>query len=309
MREIRLPLAAAAVGVVSASSLAAPGLPVTKPPVGPVPSFTGPLNDPHALSGQWFFSTTGIGVESVRTHEFYDNVTGQGGGFASTNAIKGVAQNLQLVGGNIVGFNILATITNDLPGDGPWLEQPNSHGEVRANALPYVGDMFDVKLSASFAILNPNMPPPGNVGPYHVITPFIEALNEDQAAWYCWTPGGQNFPPGNYYVPTWDFGNIPLGSTATRLLSFSVQAPGLAPTDPRFAALVDSEARGTDLLMNRTTSLKISDWLDMLALDPGTPYPVPANVSSDVSVFFNIPEPTSLALLSLSGLALLRRRR
>jgi hypothetical protein len=61
--------------------------------------------------------------------------------------------------------------------------------------------------------------------------------------------------------------------------------------------------------MNRTTSLKISDWLDMLALDPGTPYPVPANVSSDVSVFFNIPEPTSLALLSLSGLALLRRRR
>lgn len=309
MREIRLVLTAAVSAVLPAFAVAAPGLPVTKPPVGPVPSFTGPIQDPHALQGQWFTSGFGTGVESYRTHEFYDNVLGQGGGPASTNAIKGVAQNLVLSGGNITAFSILATITNDLPGDGPWLEQQNSHGELRTSTSPYPGDMFDVKLSASFAVSNSSLLPPGNVGPYHVIQPYIHALNEDQLAWYCWTPNSQNVPQGNYYVPTWDFGNIPVGATATRVLNFAVDLPGLAPTDPRYVALVESEATGLDLLMNRTTSLKISDWLDTLALDPGTPYPVPASLSSDVSVFFSVPEPASLALLSLGGLALLRRRR
>ena len=95
----------------------------------------------------------------------------------------------------------------------------------------------------------------------------------------------------------------------SRILDFAVDGVGLDPSDPRYVALVESQATGLDLLMNRSTSLKVSDWLDTLALDPGTPYPVPASLSSDVSVFFNVPEPASLALLALGGLALRRRRR
>jgi hypothetical protein len=43
-----------------------------------------------------------------------------------------------------------------------------------------------------------------------------------------------------------------------------------------------------DVLLNRSTSLKISEWLAVLAGDPGMPYPDPTTgYNSDVSVFFN----------------------
>lgn len=115
-------------------------------------------------------------------------------------------------------------------------------------------------------------------------------------------------PSGDYLVPTWDFGNIPVGQTVTRLLSFDIRDAlgnpvGLPNTDPRWESIYESELDKVDLLLNRTTSLKISDWLDTLAVDTGLPYPVSPDTSSDVSVFF-VPEPSTVILLLAGALCL-----
>jgi len=60
----------------SGNTLGAPSLDVRKPPaVGP--GNTGPSVDPPSTNGQWFLRGT---VEEYRTHEFYDNLFGSGGG-------------------------------------------------------------------------------------------------------------------------------------------------------------------------------------------------------------------------------------
>ena len=64
------------------AALAAPGLPVTRPPVMPnVPAWTGPAIDPDATMGQWFANLQTQGVES-RPFQLHDNVLGSGGGLA-----------------------------------------------------------------------------------------------------------------------------------------------------------------------------------------------------------------------------------
>jgi hypothetical protein len=61
--------------------------------------------------------------------------------------------------------------------------------------------------------------------------------------------------------------------------------------------------------MNRSTDLKIGDWLDVLSHDNGSPYPFTGSArSGNVSVFF-VPEPSVMTLLTVGGLAALRRRR
>jgi len=270
---------------------AAPGLRITKPPVtGPL---TGPNWDAAASNGQWFLdlSTTN---EEYRTHEFYDNVKGSGGGEKSFGAITGFVSNVGYnPSGNITNFEIMATIFNDTGTEiAPWAAGSNSHYEVNNNTEnSYMGIMKDVKLTADFAISNWDPAFPTNWVPPYYDTPiaYIVADNEDQLAWYCWNEmeqeGGSN--PGNYHVPTWDFGDIPLGQPATRVLKFTV-IPEMPPADPRFNEIVDSYSNGSDILLNRTTSLKISDWIETISADPGAPYPEPPTNSSDVSVFFNL---------------------
>ena len=321
---------------IAVAASAAPSLPITKPPAVPVPSFTGPEYDPHAMQGQWFSRLSGPGalptpqdIPENRTHEFYDNVLADGGGFTRHLSIQGVAQNIQYgFGGpgigNIVSFDIFATITNDLPGVGPWMDGDNAHNEVLQFPEQYEGPLLGTKLTAEF-VRALNGPLPAQMGsPYFDIQPNIVATNHDQLAWYCWTPsatGPDGFPPligqqpGRIFVPTWDFGDILPGQSAVRLLSFTVDGGGLAPGDLRYAAL---QAQGKDVFYNRTTDLKIGDWMDMLLVDGGTPYAIgapegwPDGRSGNVSVFHNVvPEPGSL-LLCLSGalgLALVLRRR
>ena len=102
---------------------------------------------------------------------------------------------------------------------------------------------------------------------------------------------------GDFYVPTWDFGDIARGQSVTRTLSFIVDGAGLDPADPRAELLVNPDR--PDLLANRTTSLKISTWIDNLTADTGIAYPQDPLRGSDASVFHNIPEPTMMVLLGL----------
>ena len=295
-------------------SFAAPSLLITKPPVTPMPSYTGPgappmppPGDPDAVYGQWFVDKASGNVYTNRTHEFYDNVfPGWGGGLAGCGAINGFVVNLQWngPGSSINGFDIIATITNDIPSLDPWLDGTNSHHEGRAFTSTedqlMEGTLLDVKLVAEFSV-DSSLPyyPPNWVPPYY--NPFqvnIEAVNHDELAWYCWTDDPQAPDPnsGNFFVPTWDFGNIPQGGFASRTLNFQVPG-GLPPADSRYDVITNSFFSGADILLNRTISLKVSDWVENLFTDTGIPYPDHPNGGSDVSVFHTIPEPGYLLFI------------
>lgn len=305
---------------------AAPLLEITKPPVTPAPA--GPPHDKQAKEGQWFRSITASGEErvTVRTHEFYDNLPRHGGGVEGSNAIRGVPRNVLIdpATGNITAFTIYAEINNDLPGWGEWERDENSHGEYWDGEIQEQKKepMLGVKLTAEFAV-DPNHVHPGPwEGPYQdptqpgVNLPRIYAKNHDQLAWYCWTPGDDNVQPwGGYYVPTWDFGDIMPGDAKSRVMEFEVTGPGILPGTPLYDNLTSEEV---DLFLNRTRSLKISNWLEVLGMDDGTPYPdlasptLPPWRSSNVSVFCNVPEPSTVVLLAsaaLMGLVALTRRR
>ena len=315
-------LIASVVLTVAGLAFAGPSLDISKKNPGyvqPIPSWTGPQQDPDAILGQWFLNRDG--TEEYRTHEFYDNVLGYGGGFASAGAITGYATNIQYdtTGVNIVGFDIIATITNDTPGEGDWRGGTNSHGEWLATNEQYRGTLWDTKLAVEFAVDMPSFNVwRANVSsvadPYTITDPLIVAEEIDELGWYCWTPDNpeQLAPAGGYLVPTYDFGNIPIGKSVTRILSFTVPGGGLTSSDLRYQAL----RSGQDLFQNRTTSLKISNWIEMLGIDNGMSYPTDEMnyplLNSDVSVFHSVPEPSTLVLLSMAlvgGLFLVIRRK
>jgi len=308
-------------------SFAAPSLTITKPPVTPVPSWTGPgipmpplapSGDPHAEFGQWFTNLI-TGDFERRTHEFYDNVhPGFGGGYASCTAIFGYVSQIVYQSGPgtpIMAFDIFATISNDIPALSEWQQGDNSHNEIR-NFINLAdqkqeGPLLDVKLTAEFSI-DPSVPfpIPFPAGPYMDPYPgvYIEAVNHDELAWYCWTENNPvHTPYGDFHVPTWDFGSIPQGAAKSRTLSFAIPA-GLPTADPRYLVIEQSLAEQADILINRTTSLKISEWIEDLSLDTCQPYPIPPARSSDVSVFHNVPEPGIFAGITIIILTLFRKK-
>jgi hypothetical protein len=312
--------AAAAAAILTATSPASgsPARLITSPPVlkGPNP-LTGPPNDPLAAQGQWFLHN-GAPSPQVRPWEFYDN--NDQPGTTGYQAIRGQVANLTFggaSGANLTGFSIVATITNDLPGlNFPGQPGRNRHDEQLFTSPNFQGTMFDVKMTAEFAFPSfVNVPAnvlnqiatntlPYSAPSYGGQNAAIIAQNEDEEGWYCFTNG-----TGGFHVPTYDFGNIAPGQSVTRTLNFTIPAPGLLPSHPLYPQLLGWAANQSDVLMNRTTDLKIGDWVDVLAQDSGVPYPNPAFNSGNVSVFFNVPEPTSLAALLPAGLVALRRRK
>ena len=102
-------------------------------------------------------------------------------------------------------------------------------------------------------------------------------------------------------MPAWELGDIPPGGSAQVLMNFLIKAYGGGPAEMPFAdirhgVLRHSLINGSDVLYNRSESLKISHWLDLILVDIGTsvisiPYPGQEPVeyvyASDVSVFFD----------------------
>jgi len=277
------------VGGLTLSLSAAPSLDVRKPPVlsGADP-FTGPgAVDPAAKLGQWFRPVSG-GAPQVRSHEFHDNAQGQGGGVFGTRAIYGAVAGIAYLAGPgtaIIGFKVNAVVRNDTDSvSGGWQPGANSHGEQRAASPPYKGTLYRPILVTEFALTSNALFPAGPIAgtPYTLSPgPRIVAVNHDMVAWYCFS---NTVVAGNYYVPGWQLPTIPLHAAATVGLQFRVLDGGLLPTDPRYTVVVNSVSTGADILSNRTTSLKISNWVERLFTDTGAPYYTFAR-SSDAGVF------------------------
>ena len=107
MKYIMLLLGLSVLILGPAAVLAGPSLPVTKPPVMNATILTGPPRDAPAVTGQWFRSSSS-GIETVRTHEFYDELLGGGSGSA---AIAGFVSSITYdIASNITAFSIIATM-------------------------------------------------------------------------------------------------------------------------------------------------------------------------------------------------------
>lgn len=278
---------------------AAPSLPVTKTPVTPNPSFTGPTNDTHAFMGQWFINVTNSKSE-YRTHEFYDNASGSGGGSAGHLAIYGFVTNVvrdpfppQTA---ISSFYIIATVSNDTPASNGWLVGTNSNGEALSTSQQYTNIFRKVILTVDFAVTErvPNWLE-NNFYPYRNSTnsTYLASINHDFRGWYGnpVTNPAPDSPSGVFLIPGWDFGDIPPGGASTRTLQFYVGDfnldPALIPEDdPRHLPIITSESSGTDIFINRSLSLKISEWISDPALDEGDG----AATNSNVSVFHDTDE-------------------
>lgn len=295
--------------------------------VGPVISNVpaGPTFDPNSSQGQWFLPITGANPE-VRTHELYDNISGQGGGPNNHLAIRGRVLNfIPGPSGTIGGYTIRASITNNTPNvNGQWAPGRNMHNENLFAGTPYVGTMYAVKLTThwaddgiqgNFTPGGPNLPSQSSPLPTGEANAY--AVNYDELGWYSHPFGNPatGAPPGAFQVPTFDFGDIQVGQTVTRDLQFNFYVPVAA------SAINTNILSAPDIFIARSNDLKIGAYFQADPVlnsitDPGSAYPfggLPGSVGAEygnVSVFFNtVPTPGAGVLALMGGVAAARRRR
>ena len=292
------------------------------------PAPNGPPSDPTAQQGQWFINVMS-GLESANSWELHDSDDS----LSIHGKVVSIVWGIGMTGGmtNIAGFSILATVSNNLsPATLVSGVSTNAHFEVQMGPQPqFVGLMRRARLAAEFAVAetSPGGPPfvgvapnpPGMTPPYYYdpcggSQYTIEAQNEMLAAWYCFQAPMPPNPPGAYYVPAWELGDIPPGGSAQVLMNFLIKAYGGGPAempfgDIRHGVLRHSLINGSDVLYNRSESLKISHWLDLILVDIGTlitsiPYPGQEPVeyvyASDVSVFFDSAGPADRPVLNIT---------
>ncbi|MGC8862475.1 MAG: hypothetical protein ACP5R5_06840, partial [Armatimonadota bacterium] len=259
--------------------------------------------DPAAPILQWFQHRLAPVVVSNQK-EFHDNYGyGDGwhpwGGVASWHAVKGVVTNVVIDPTDaITGFTVRASVTNDLYDYRDTMEGTqalNDHRQAEA--------MRNVRLTASFA-------DDGVVGNLPDIPPFrpeanIFGIDYEWLGWFCYYWG--ELPPyGSYWVPAWEFTNSPAvecsggtpevilpGETHSRDMKFGCHRP-IRIGDPDYYTIMMSYQEGVELFLNRTPSLKVSNYPDALSTDIGVPFPeYPPVYDSDVSVFYD-PEPSEV---------------
>jgi len=329
-RTLIVTLTPAALLALAGIALASPGLDVRSVPTGPIlpgNAPAGPPIDSTSQNGQWFLMNNGL--EDFRTHEFHDNIDGHGGGPINHLAIDGriLSYNFD-TSGNVMGYNMNVRITNNTNVvNGTWAGGPNMHGEDRL--VPWqndVGTMRNVRFSAhwaddgnpfNFTPSSANVPSinqPQNT-PVSPGTANTFAKNYDALAWYSYTSGQAGTVGGSYQVPTWDFGDIAVGATASRIITFSFYDALNASAVPSLNNLL-----GHDLLIARSNDIKIASYFQddpvlNLVFDSLTPYP-PGGINpvgsnyGNSSVFYDqIPSPGTLALAGLGGVLAWRRRR
>jgi len=262
---------------------------------------SGPPMDPTALQGQWFQDLT-HGLTYPKSWEFHDD--------DDPLSIRGIVQTVAYdPASNIVAFTVLATVVNNLPSSYQQGASSNSHAEVQSPPYAsYSGTMQEARIAAEFAVGQHGGIPSGQA-PYYGDPVsgglyYIQSLNEDALAWYCWAASGDPLrPPGAFQVPTWNLGTLPVGSSNSVLMSFQISTPVgqqtfMPKTDYRYSVIQYSYLNQADIFYARHSSLKISHWLDTLLVDyggyrgapSGEPEPWPDYIyASDVSVFFDQP--------------------
>lgn len=242
---------------------------------------------------QWFYPLQQGESPVAAEKEFYDNrkpdviPAAPWGGASGTKAIQSWVNWIGYDGnGQITEFNLEATVTNDLYDFNEMLngtQGGNDHKQSAPNIYQQVKEiMYATRLTASFAddgVLHNYPNPESN----------IYALAYDELAWYCYAKSEppQASGPSGYWVPTWVFGDIAVGQSVTKTLKFKLYVPE-PPGTPLYDLLRDSLNNKTDLFINRTGSLKISQYPDQMFKDDGTNFPGPqGSYGSDVSVFYN----------------------
>lgn len=327
-RMMRWSMAAVVVGL-AGSVHASPGLDIRSigaGPIGPGIGPAGPAADPTTQQGQWFLMNNG--VADARSHEFYDNIDGNGGGAPNHLAINGSFLGYISGTGGVTAYQMNVSITNNTPlSFGPIATLANTHGESRVGNSPrYVGDMLNVRFTAHWAddgVAGNFQQGVANIGSSDPGPAFTSpgtsntfAIGHDGLAWYSYTqPLPGTIIGGSYQVPTWDFGNIAVGQTVTRTLTFRFYQPVAAANLPPASQLL-----GQDLLINRTTDVKIGTYFqdDPVVrgiFDQQLPYP-PGSMNSatgaygNCSVFFDaVPSPGSAGLAAIGALLAGGRRR
>jgi hypothetical protein len=274
---------------------AAPSLPVTKSPVTPYAGFTGPVTvDSNAIMGQWFMDVADSNV-TYRTHEFYDNPTADGGGLMGHLAVSGRVASITYSPNPpfnlIAALEVEATVWNDAPASTNWPTGTNIQGEALSTIQQYTNTLRQVVLTADFAAAG--VPPDSMMGtpPFRDVPSYITSTNHDFSAWYSEAEGT------GYYVPGWSFGDIPQGQSYTRTFHFVIRDfqgsdTTMDSSDPRHSVLVDSHLNGTDIFINRSLSLKISEWIS----DPAPDVADGNATNSNVSVFHNTDEDVNQGL-------------
>lgn len=339
MKRISLPLIIMliAVGVV----VAAPSLYVTKEDpaaVEPIPSYTGPDQDPHAIDGQWFY-TPSLDSEVSMPKEFHDSFScceptlSSDGCCSAGTSIEGYVTSVQTnMYGNITSFTLRSTITNDTSvNDQACTSLPggNALGECRKSVETSFGTMLFPVMTIEFAMIDPSyqdIPVPDEIRDAGCTLPpaYIVADDYDVAAWY-----GKTENPccetGSYCVPGWIMTDeLEQGESASVDMSFHVTGSGLCASDYRYWLLMYSQECEADILKNRTESLKISCWIEGMTIDidggcndwdsiKGQLDECILSKYSTCSVFHDpdgdIPEPATILLLGIGGIAIRRFRK